>query len=208
MAIYADNESDYHIAWGKKNSKVNRCWYKSEPTKLIDWVSNVSSVDKEAQQFRRVVRYLKKWKEKHFNSNGNSAPPSIGLTIQARNAFFSTSGFRDGKDLEALINIVQYIKNSFSSELDLSSLSFKKTVSVSLPVEPYKNVYYKMTLNQLDNFYSKVDELLEALEEARDEESDFEASKILRGVFGDDFPLAEDAKKSDTKPATTTGNNA
>ncbi|NRA54103.1 MAG: nucleotidyltransferase [Gammaproteobacteria bacterium] len=208
LALYADNDADYHIAWGKEHSKKNKCWYKSEPKKLTKWVKDVSAVSKESEQFRRAVRYLKKWKEKHFDNNGNVAPPSIGLTIQSRNAFHDTSGYREDKELDALINIVIQMKNSFTSTFQLDTMSFKNTVTVNLPVEPYKDVYYKMTLNQLDNYYQKLENLLEALESAQTEESDYQASLILRKIFGDDFPLAEDAKKTETKPVTTTGNNA
>jgi len=208
LAIYSDNDNDYHIAWGKKNSKTNKCWYKSEPKELTSWVKDVSDVDAESSQFRRVVRYLKKWKLKHFSSSGNEAPPSIGLTIQARNAYHEQASYVNDNDLGALINVVKDIKSSFTSKFEFETLSFKKTVEVDLPVEPYKNVYYKMTLNQLDNYSNKVDDLLEALESARDEESIYEACKVLRQVFGDDFPLTEDTKRSAVKPAIVTGNNA
>ena len=192
----------------RKKSKSNRCWYKSEPKELNSWVQGVSRYSDESTQFRRVVRYLKKWKLKHFSSYGNEAPPSIGLTIQARNAYHERNCFVNDNDLDALINVVIDIKNLFTSNFDVETFTFKKSVEVKLPVEPYKDVYYKMTLNQLDNYAGKVDDLLEALVAAKDEESTHEACKILRQVFGDDFPLTEDTKKSRVKPAITTGNNA
>jgi hypothetical protein len=208
LVLYSDNDADFHIAWGKKNSKTNRCWYKAQPKKLTSWVKNVSNQDNESAQFRRSVRYLKKWKLKHFSSTGNETPPSIGLTIQTRNAFHDYSCYVEDNDLNALINVVKQIKNSFTTKFDLESMSSKKSVSIELPVSPYKDVYYKMTLKQLDNFSDKIDHLLEALENAIDENSAYEASKILQQVFGDDFPLAEDTKRSYVKPATVTGNNA
>lgn len=209
LAIYSDNKSDLHIAWGKQYSTTNRCWYKSEPKKLTQWISDVSQKAKESKQFRRCARYLKKWKEKKFSFHGNEAPPSIGLTIQARNAFYNTSAYRKDEDINALINIVSQIKQKFSSQYDDETSTFKKSIIVDLPVAPFKNVYYKMSLNQQDNFYQKIDALLEALEEARDEKSDHKASKLLRKIFGEQFPLVEDSRCSATKPvATTTGQNA
>jgi len=94
LAIYSDNNNDLHIAWGKQYSTTNRCWYKSEPKKLTQWVSDVSTETKESEQFRQCVRYLKKWKERKFSCDGNSAPPSIGLTIQARNAFYNMLAYK------------------------------------------------------------------------------------------------------------------
>jgi len=202
VAIYSNNDGDYHIAWGKRNSK-NKQWYKSEPKKLKQWVADVSSNSKHAEQFRRCARYLKNWKAKKFSNDGNAAPVSIGLTIQARNAF----NFRCDNDLDALINIVSTMKSEFSSSFDFESLSFKKSIEVELPVKPFKNVYYKMTLNQTDKFYEKLDALLEVLKEAKNEDSDHKASKLLRKVF-DGFPLVEDSKASNTAPIIITGNNA
>ena len=204
LAIYSKNNDDLHITWGKEFSKTNKCWYKSEPKELTKWVSDVSSIAENSAQFRRCVRALKKWKEKHFSDDGNVAPPSIGITIQARRAFCYSSD----NDIDALISIARSMKNSFIDQYDAESESFKKSVIVSLPVEPYKDVYYKMTPNQLDNFYDKVDALLEALEDAEAESSESKASKVLRKVFGDDFPLVEDTKKTATMPYVPTGDNA
>lgn len=204
LAIYSKNNDDLHIAWGKEFTTKNRCWYKSEPKELTKWVSDVSSITEESEQFRRSVRALKKWKERKFNDNGNEAPPSIGISIQARNNFI----YSEDSDLDSLITITRSIKNNFNNKYDEESNSFKKSVITPLPVEPKKNVYYKMTLNQLDNFYYKVETLLEALEAADNEDSEHEASKILQKVFGDDFPLAEDSKKTQTKPYVPTGQNA
>ena len=204
MPIYSKNNDDLHIAWGKENSKTNRCWSKAEPKKLTTWVQDVSSVTEEREQFRRCVKALKKWKQKHFSSAGNVAPPSIGITIQARNAF----KFYADSDLDALITITKAIKNSFSLSLNPDTNTFLYTVKTKLPVEPYKDVYYKMTAIQLNYFYHKIDALLESLEESQSEGSDHEASKILRKAFDNDFPLAEDSKETKTKPYVPTGNNA
>jgi uncharacterized protein with NRDE domain len=132
----------------------------------------------------------------------------VGLTIQARNAFHGTNGCRKDKDLEALINIVHQMKGEFLSKFDNESSSEKKYVIATLPVKPFKDVYYKMSLNYLDNFYQKLEALLEALETAREEDSEHESSKILIKVFGEKFPIVEDAKKSEKKPIVTTGHNA
>jgi predicted nucleotidyltransferase len=207
LAVYSENNDDIHIAWGKEfaNEKI---WYKSEPEKLTTWVSDVSTVDNESAQFRRSVRYLKKWKEKHFSASGNNTPPSIGLTIQARKAFSDNYAYSEKNDLDALIRAVTYIKNSFQSQYDPDSEKSKKGISILLPVEPYKNVYYKMSLIQQDNFYNKICDLLELLENVDAEESDYEASKLLQKIFGTDFPLANDTRASEKAPYVTTGQNA
>lgn len=207
LAVYSENNDDIHIAWGKEFSS-KKIWYKSEPEELTTWVSDVSTVDDESAQFRRSVRYLKKWKEKHFSASGNNAPPSIGLTIQARKAFSSYAAYDNNYDLTALIRVVTYIKQEFSSKYDSDSEVWKESISVALPVQPYKNVYYKMSLTQQDNFYNKICDLLELLEDVDAEESDYEASKLLQKIFGTDFPLADDTRASEKAPYVTTGQNA
>jgi len=203
LAIYSDNDDDLHIAWGKRNSK-ERLWYKAEPKKLTDWVADVSDDADESKQYRRLVRYLKKWKDGKFNSDGNAMPPSIGLTIQARDHFF----YEEDNDLVALINIIKAMINEFEMRWCGDSLAYKQRIVIELPVAPFKDVYYKMSLKQTDEFHEKLETFLEALEAARDETSDHKASKILRKLFGDDFPEVEDVKKSYIAPAILTGNNA
>ena len=207
LAIYSENDADHHIAWGKQYS-ADKLWYKSEPKKLTKWVSDVSDDALVSSQFRRSVRYLKKWKDKHFSSDGNLAPPSIGLTIQARHAFSTYSAYKKDSDIEALLNVAKHIISDFINVYDNESESYKKSVSINLPVEPFKNVYYKMTLNYMDSFYEKLEALIEALQAAIEEESEHEASKILIKVFGDGFPLKEDTKRTATLPYVPSGNNA
>lgn len=202
LAIYSKNNDDIHIAWGKENSK-ERIWYKSEPIKLTKWVSDVSSDTNKYQQFRRCVRFLKKWKEKHFSSSGNNVPASIGLTIQARNHFY----YHEDDYLNTLIYIVERMKSDFYT----STESWKMNIDISLPVEPQKNVYYKMSEIQQDNFYEKVEALLESLNDARDDDSRNKSCKILRKVFGDEFPLSDDddiTECSKDLPYVRTGNSA
>ncbi|MEZ8189611.1 cyclic GMP-AMP synthase DncV-like nucleotidyltransferase [Vibrio sp. 1F279] len=200
--IYAKKGDDLYIAWGKKNSEEHE-WYESDPEGLKTWVKSVSEDAEERRQFRRCVKYLKRWKNKNFCSSGNAAPPSIGLTIQARRSF----NFKKDSDLSCLIGITKSIRNKFIKSYCSDDKKDYYTVKITLPVKPKKNIYYKMTKKQLDNFYHKVDELVEALEAAKAEESLSESSKILKKVFGD-FPLLNDAVKSEKKPYVPTGMSA
>ncbi len=202
LAIYSENNDDLHIAWGKEFAK-EKIWYKSEPKELTKWVSDVSDDTTKCEQFRRCVRYLKKWKERKFDSSSNAAPPSIGITIQARHAFT----YKESNDLGALISIVNTMISEFRDRYD-ENWNVLKVVEVKLPVAPEKDVYYKMTNFQLNSFHEKLETLLEALQAVQACESDKEASKILRKVFGNEFPEVEDVKTSNIKPVIPTGFNA
>jgi hypothetical protein len=202
LPIYAKSGDSLYIAWGKKNS-AEHMWYESDPVGLIKWVKDISDDSDQRIQFRRCVRYLKRWKNNNFTSVGNITPPSIGLTIQARNTFV----YNSGDDLSCLINIAREIRDSFNSSFSIDDLKFYQVVDVPLPVAPYKNVYYKMTKKQLDHFYNKIVDLVEALEATQVEESFSESTKILNKVFGD-FPVMSDVVKSDKQPYLPTGMSA
>ena len=204
VAVYCTEGKERYIAWGKQHNKSTHSWWEADPEGLKTWVNDVDSDTERRTQFRRIARYLKKWKGKHFSDSGNIAPPSIGLTIQARNSFI----YDQGSDLNALIGVIKGIKSKFLQMWDSESQSFKWSIEQDLPVKPYKNVYYKMTIGQQDVFYKRVDSLLQALEQAINEDSDVETSKILRKVFGKDFPLVEDVSASSVAPYVSTGNNA
>lgn len=204
LVIYTRNNNDMHIAWGKQYVPQEQTWFEADPKGLTKWIQDVSSETERRDQFRRCVRAIKKWKHINFISKGNSAPPSIGLTIQARQSF----AFNKDNDFDALINIAQHMKSSFYTIYDQEDQQYRHTTEVSLPVRPYKNVYYKMTCKQMDAFYESVCDFLEALEAAKESDSAHEASKILRKVFGTDFPLVEDSKKTNNAPYVVTGHNA
>lgn len=59
LPVYAKNNDDIHIAWGKEHPSKNGCWYKAEPQELNDWVQGVSSTKEHREQFRRCVKALK-----------------------------------------------------------------------------------------------------------------------------------------------------
>ena len=68
-----------------------------------------------------------------------------------------------------------------------------------------------MSDTQQDNFYDKVESLVESLKEARNETSRKKACEILRKVFGNEFPLSDDddlVEASKAMPFVTTGDSA
>jgi len=98
LAIYAAKNDDgkLYLAKGKMNSsEANRVWEVSEPLKLIELIkSNFADVN-DRYQFKRVIRYLKRWRDERFSSNPKAAPVGIGLTVLAYN-HFNVSKVTDG----------------------------------------------------------------------------------------------------------------
>ena len=196
FACYADETDSLYIAKGKMSSSDdNRYWEKSDPLGLIDKINNLFSNDDDRAQFRRVIRYMKKWKNKYFDTTGNSAPTGIALTVLAYYKFSPCSvpnvatGKRSYNDFAALKDFVAKCKDLFTLKYDIEDAKFYHTITQNLFVEPYNDLFAKMTLNQQDTFYNKLCNMLSSLEEAEKKDKKSEACSILAEVFGSDFPV-------------------
>ena len=149
----------------------------------------------EKEQFRRIIRYMKKWKNKNFDTSGNSAPTGIALTTLAYNLFAPNykisivTGKREYDDFSALKVFVEGIKNSFSLSYDIAEGKFYHTIEQVLFVRPYNNLFEKMTKNQQENFYNRICTMASKLDDAEKQSKKSEACSILAEIFGDEFPV-------------------
>ena len=198
-----DKESQLYLARGKEFAKAeNIKWEEADPLGLIDEIENrYSSLDKE--QYKRVIRYLKRWKNLNFTSDGNNEVPGIGITLLAYNLFVASKDYDyledeyHYNDLDALINFIKEIRNKFIPKYDPNSDDYKYSISLDLPVQPYTNVFSKMTLNQTNNFRNKICKLYDDLIIVKDEADIIEQCKKLNQIFGEDFEVPE--KKEESK---------
>ena len=192
--IYAKYNGNYYLARGKEFSQSYE-WERCDPVGLNDHLDSIFA-GTEGNQLRRIVRYLKKWKIENYGKSytKDQVPPSIALTLMAGDVF--TYRTKDGQDddLAALSAVVKGIKNKFSYDLG----SEKYNISYSLPVRPWSNVFYKMSVDDQDRFYKKWCTLCTKVQNAVDASEEYEAAKFLQDVFGEDFALPE-------KPQAKTG---
>lgn len=145
-------------------------WIKSDAKEFRDWFSGECKTTD--NQLRRIVRYLKRWKDyKEVNLKG------IELTILAVNNFEESPG----RDDDAL----RYTVSNIIDTLDVSFSCIK-------PVEPKDDLLEGSSQTRIDSVMSSLRKLLEALESAKEIESDKEASEILIKVLGNSFPLLDD----------------
>ena len=61
----------------------------------------------------------------------------------------------------------------------------------SLKFESDVNLFRKMTDNYMTDFKEKIDNLVEDLKSVESETDEVEQCKMLRKIFGDDFPVPE-----------------
>lgn len=201
FAVYAADNADekMYIAKGKTYSNEEyRYWEVSDPQGLINAIKGEYSGD-DAAQFRRVIRYMKKWKSHNFSSSGDSAPTGIALTILAYDGGFSvkkTYDWSTGKDVyddfSALYNLVTNIRNRFSYSWSNDAQQMCHTIILNLPVEPYNNLFSKMTDKQMEDFYQKINGMYGKLNEVKEKTKKSEACTVLVELFGDDFPITVD----------------
>ena len=175
-------KTDMYLAVGKPNAKdENKKWDSSEPFTLKNIIADKFSDIAERAQMRRCIRYLKRWKDYKFS---DGRPTGISFTAMALNWFvpyvkdiFS----RKDKisDLDALKNWVNKIKSNYYG------------LYVTLPVQPYNDLFTKIKANQLhlSNYQTRLSNLLIALQEASEEPDTHQAAKILEKQFGKDFPV-------------------
>jgi hypothetical protein len=192
IAVYSDGSRSRdgipRLAMGKERSRKEFCvWEPSDPATLTAEILG-SYVGEDLTQFRRVVRYLKRWKDANFSARGNGAPRGIALTV-ACHQHFEPAYFRDNTadDLTALIQVVDGMLESFTRRGQSGSVRYD--VRIELPVEPYADLCERMTDLQKLHFYNQLATLLDVLDTVDRGRSQLKACQRLRRVFGNHFPL-------------------
>ena len=204
--IYKRSGDDYCLAVGKKNSdEENREWSPCDPLGLIDWINDTSEFGDDAgdagAQFRRLVRYLKRWRDVQFTEPVADKVYSIGLTVMTRQCFawsFDDDGAED--DLTALRETVGAILGSGYFDEEEAD---RYRVRVDLPVEPWRDIFHESSLDTGTQLYNKLTRLAARLDKVAEEPDERKQCKILNDLFGDDFKVPDPPKGgSKAKKAT------
>ena len=201
-------EDDYgkmELAIGKVSSlEENRKWESAEPKGLIDWVNDItchtrpfeSLTNEEKAQFKRVVRYIKRWRdEKYTNRSARKHIYSIGLAIMLKKSFHpSIDENGTVNDLLALFGTVDELvdrQQFFTSKRHDKNCHDLK---VDLPVTPYRDIFAKHGTTVGTELRNKFVLLRKKLNEAIDEEDLVKQCKIIQGEFGKDFPIPKETE--------------
>ncbi|BAZ18983.1 hypothetical protein NIES4071_108680 (plasmid) [Calothrix sp. NIES-4071] len=219
LAIYSDKDCNpdgkMYLAKGKLSSAVeHRIWQESDPLALIDLIKNHFSNGDDNKQFRRIIRYLKRWKDVKFSSDGNAAPIGIGITVAAYYWFNPVKTYKpfentyDYNDLEALRNFISTMLGNFKQVY--SNGAIVERLEVKLPVSPSCDLFEKMTDKQMGEFKEKLETLLDAIEEAQLHVDPVDACSLLHEQFGDDFPIPsrQDTAQKSSRPIISSSASA
>lgn len=211
-----DDESQLYMSRGDENSTSDeKIWEKADPFGLIDLINDKFDDEDERAQFRRIIRYLKRWKNLKFKQTGTSEPPGIGITLLAEKLFEPNKyDYLERKfianDLQALIDLTSAIKTQFYFVGTSKTGRLLYRIIINLKVEPYSDVFCNMTDSQMTDFKDKIESLNSKLIEVKNETDIVEQCHKLIAIFGDDFPKADIIKESKTQsnyipPSSTAG---
>lgn len=219
LAVYsaasANADGKDYLAMGKTGSEAKyRFWQESDPTALTDKLFERFEDDASGRnQYRRVIRFFKRWKDVNFTSTGNGAPRGVGLTINVHDYFEAryqdTTTFKLD-DLTALRDTAEAMLGGFESHFVWAEFKYVSRLKATLLVSPFNDVHEKMTSKQMEAFETKLTELRDALNDALDEVDTRKACQLLQAVFGDDFDVPEekDTAKPTPVPVTTHSQSA
>lgn len=197
--LYADkNDENSQLCIAKGKDKDSQEWEEADPKGLVDYINDSVDVGEKRNQFRRVVRYLKKWKNRKFSNTGHTNPPSIGITLITADNF----NYHEEDDLESLIDAVNSIVNKFAYVGKNDSGRNMYRISLSLPYflkfKFGNDIFEKMSDAQMTDFKDKLEKFKNDLIEVKEEVDELEQYKKLNKIFGDDFEIPE-AKNSAKK---------
>lgn len=168
LPIYIMKDEEAYLAH-KSNG-----WIISDPKAFTDWF--IDKVNENNEQLRRLVRYLKAWKDY------KDVPlKSIEITILVAENF---DGY-DSRDDKALLGTIEKIFNAL-----------EENFSCVKPVAPGEDLFDGISDTKKNKIISSLTTLKNDLSSAISEENDETATEILQNLFGIRFPKIENSSKS------------
>ena len=183
-AVYKNNlGSEIHKLAHKQNG-----WRDANPIGLLDFFEKVIANYEETEdsatktnQFRRVVRYIRRWDDEFMPVESDAKPSGLAwilLINRTLGAKVINNGTPD--DLAALVRIC----NSVS--LTTGRISIKK------PTPEFEDLFAKISDADMEKLKNRFNNLLNVLHQAQNEPSEKKACQLLKKQFGRDFPVPEE----------------
>ena len=178
LPIYYKNGEIPELAHRSKD------WIESDPKAFFEWFNNIA---KEKPQIRRIVRFLKAWKNfKETNNSNLKFPSGFALTILAVNDY----EMDDNDDCK------RRSINSFSGEKIQGTLTNKfECLRPTTPKD--EDIFNDFSDTRKNSFLNSLDSLVKDCQKANNENNFKKASEYLQKHFGDRFPLGRDEDEKD-----------
>ncbi|MFY2561004.1 nucleotidyltransferase [Corallococcus terminator] len=173
------------LALGKQHSAADQQkWQPDDRKGFIEAIQN-HLTSENAAQFRRVIRYLKRWKDQHFSPQGHAAPTGLSLTVAAYKWFRPMAISSEYNDLSATAGLVEAMLNGFRDAWNPETARNTPRLSLLFPMAPQDDVFEWMSPQQMVEFRERLRTLAQWLEDARVTGN----TAPLRQAFGDHFPI-------------------
>lgn len=155
-------------------------WIQSDPKAFKDWFIKLVTI--KGEQLRRIVRYLKAWKDfKKVDLKG------VQITILVAQNFSSYAN-RDDKALRDTLTLI------------LNKL--QENYSCYKPVFPFENLFEGHSKTTRELIISKLTSLRDALSAAIDESDVTVATERLNSYFGSRFPILKNSRNDEMNSAS------
>ena len=172
LPIYYNNNGNINLAHKSKG------WIKSNPDKFSEWFRNKAN-----GQLKRIIRYVKAWKNFNEYKNTNLKFPSgFALTILTTNNYVE-----DEFDDIAFRKTLKKIKSTLDNEF--------KCLRPTTPKG--ENLFEDYSETRKNDFLNALAKLIDACYKAKDEDNFKKASEHIQKRFGDRFPNGKDETSKD-----------
>ena len=181
-------------------------WLPAVPPGLLDFVkkarepySETKDISTQTDQFRRCVRYLRRWDDVALPEVSNEKPTGLAFVLLAEKHLAPRTFLAGGADDRAAL-----YKLASEAAATVGRIQVKK------PTPQYEEMFGRISSTGMTDLKNRFAALRDALEKANNETDPVKACKILREEFGDDFPVPpeEDTAKRTGAPALTVSSSS
>lgn len=200
-AAWTDDSGRDQIRLGHKSGG----WRPANPQGLLDHVKKArdpymgTEDATQTDQFRRSVRYLKRWNDVALPVERRDKPTGLAFTLLCCDRLSPRKTISlESDDRAALAALARNAANTFGR------------IVARKPTPEYEDVFERLSDDEMTKLKDRLTVLADTLDEAGREADPVEACKKLRRVFGDDFPVPdpEDTGKKSSAPAIITSSSS
>jgi hypothetical protein len=176
-------------------------WKPADPPALVQWVrdarvpfADTKDTGTQTDQLRRVVRYLKRWNDHAIRGESPEKPTGLALVLLAKQHLSMPALTWTGAPDDRLA--VERVARGAAATVG-RIIAFK-------PTPQYEDMYGRLDDTAMAALKARFGKLRDALVDAGTATDPKVACKLLRQVFGEDFPCPDEEKRdSETAMRTT-----
>jgi hypothetical protein len=196
LVVYAVQENIYGEKVFKLAHKSNG-WRDANPEKLLKYIS-ATIMDKfkdtedtltKTNQFRRIVRYLRRWDDEALPFESDAKPSGLAYILLV-NQYLGNK----------LVNVINNKSDDLSALMQISSsvASIYGRISIQKPTPEYEDMFSKINDQDMKKLIERFKALAAVLQKVKNEPKEKEACNLLKKQFGRDFPIPENKGAEDS----------